>query len=96
MVPGRIPGSYISKRKINMALSAKARRRLEVALANRAQAKEVADACDLAGSKIANVAAVATANASDLATAQALANQLKVTLNDLISKAIAAGIMSAS
>ena len=38
-------------------------------------------------------ATIATANASDLATAQALANALKVTVNSLLVKLRAAGII---
>lgn len=40
----------------------------------------------------ANVAPITTANATDLATAQALANQLKTTVNDLLTKLDTAGI----
>jgi hypothetical protein len=78
-----------------MALSTKARKRLEVAMARRAEAKEVADAIDAGGnSPAATVAAITTANATDLPTAQALANQLKTTVNDILTALKAAGLMS--
>lgn len=77
-----------------MALSAKTRKRLEVAMARRASAKELADAVDAGGNTpAADVAAVATANATDLASAQALANQLKITLNATLVALKAAGLM---
>lgn len=44
----------------------------------------------------ATVAAVATANATDLATAQALANANKTTLNALIASLKAAGFVATS
>ena len=77
-----------------MALSTKARKRLEVAMARRAEAKEMADAVDSNSARIAaTVAAVATANATDLATSIALANQLKVTVNAILASLKAAGMM---
>lgn len=45
------------------------------------------------GGVAANVAAVTTANATDLATAEALANQLKTTVNAIIAALQAAGLM---
>lgn len=42
----------------------------------------------------ANVAAITTANASDLATAQALANQTKTTVNAIITALQGAGLMA--
>lgn len=42
----------------------------------------------------ATVAAVSTANATDLATAEALANQLKTTVNAILTSIKAAGLMS--
>lgn len=44
--------------------------------------------------KSATKPAIATANATDLATAQALANDLKTQFNDLLVKLKAAGIMA--
>lgn len=41
-----------------------------------------------------NIPAIATANATDLATAQALANQTKTTVNNLIAALQAAGLMN--
>ena len=48
----------------------------------------------LSAKKVATKAAVSTANASDLATAQALVNDLKTQFNDLLAKMKAAGIMA--
>jgi hypothetical protein len=76
-----------------MALSTKARARLTASVAHRTLAKEIADALDLASTPAANVATVATANATDLASAQALANQLKTTVNALLASLQAAGKM---
>lgn len=45
-------------------------------------------------SKAATVAAVATADATDLATAEALANQLKVTVNAILTNLKAANLMA--
>lgn len=78
-----------------MALSTKARKRLEVAMARRAEAKEIADAIDSSSHPVAaTVAAVATANATDLATSEALANQLKTTVNAILTSLKAAGLMA--
>lgn len=44
--------------------------------------------------KAATKPAIATANATDLATAQALANDLKTQFNDLLAKLKTAGIMA--
>lgn len=49
MVPGACHGSYFSKEK-NMALSTKAKKRLEVAMARRAEAQEVIGAIEVPGS----------------------------------------------
>lgn len=70
-----------------MALSPKARRRLEVAMAHRADAKEIADAIDAATPiTVANVTDIAdpsTANAEDVATK----------LNALLAALRTAGLM---
>jgi hypothetical protein len=78
-----------------MALSTKARARLEKALAKRSEAKEIADAID--GNShplVAHIAAIATADATDLASSEALANACKAKINALIAALIAAGLMS--
>lgn len=50
-----------------MALSSKARKRLEVALARREQAEEVADAIDAQAAAVADIADPGTATAEDVA-----------------------------
>jgi hypothetical protein len=78
-----------------MALSTKTRARVTVALARRDAAKELCDAVDAGGNTpAADVAAVVTANATDLATAEALANQLKITVNAILANLKTAGLMS--
>jgi predicted RecA/RadA family phage recombinase len=49
-----------------------------------------------AGSQSALIAQIATANATDLATSEALANQLKTTVNALLTALINAGLMKNS
>lgn len=68
-----------------MALSKAARKRIEVAVAHRALAKEIADALDVGTTAATPVADVAAANAVDLATTQTLANELKTKLNALLA-----------
>ena len=84
-----------------MALSTKARKRLEVAMCHRADAKEVADAIDAAGNadlvladKAAAVADIATADATTLETAEALANANKAKINALLAALRTAGILT--
>ncbi len=78
-----------------MALSTKARARLIAAMAHKALATEVANAIDAGGNTpAADVAAVSTANATDLTSAEALANQLKTTVNAILTNLKAAGLMS--
>lgn len=48
------------------------------------------------GAKAVVVAPVATANGSDLATTQALANQLKITVNAILTALKNAGLMASS
>jgi hypothetical protein len=56
---------------------------------------EIANAIDANSAKVASdVAAVSTANAVDLPTAEALANQLKTTVNAMLAALKAAGLMS--
>lgn len=80
-----------------MALSAAARRRLEVALAHRATAKEIADAVDSGGNAQA-AAAVADVSVSivtaDLPSALALADANKVAINALLASLRAAGLLA--
>jgi hypothetical protein len=78
-----------------MALSLKARAVLVSGLANKSVGKEVADAIDSgAAVQAANVPAVAVANASDLASAIALANANKAAINAVIAALQAAGLMA--
>lgn len=74
-----------------MALSKNAREVLVVALANKKLATEVADRADR---QAANVPAITTANATDLASAEALANANKAAVNAIIAALQAAGLMS--
>lgn len=78
-----------------MALSQSAKDILIVAMANRAAASEVSAAIDAAfDAPASHVASIATANATDLATAEALANATKVTVNQILAALQAAGLMS--
>jgi len=78
-----------------MALSKEARARLESAITRRSVAKEIADAIDAGGNaQAAHVASVSTANATDLASAEALANANKVAINALLAALQAAGLMA--
>jgi len=77
-----------------MALSTKARKRFETAMARRAEAEEILNAIDAGGNTpAAHVANVTTANAIDLASAEALANANKVTINAILAALQAAGLM---
>ena len=90
-----------------MALSAKARKRLEVALARRAEAQEIADAIDAGSNAQADnvadlsIAAVGTTDGSGGAGDAALAadvdsrfNDVEAKINDLLAKMQAAGQMA--
>lgn len=80
-----------------MALSPRTRRRLEVAMARRQEAMEIADAIDAAtvasGSSAEPVADVAVEDATDEQTAAALANANKATINALLAALRSAGLM---
>lgn len=78
-----------------MALSAKAKKRLEVAMARRAEAQEIISAIEAGGNaQAAAVANVTTADATDLASAEALANANKAKINELLASLRAAGILA--
>jgi hypothetical protein len=78
-----------------MALSTNARKRLEVAIAHRATAKEIADAVDSGGNAAAAaVADIATADATDAASAVTLANATKAKVNALLAALRAAGLLA--
>jgi hypothetical protein len=78
-----------------MALSLKARAVLIVGLANKSVGREVADAIDAGGDIVAAaVDSVAVVNASDLASAIALANANKVAINALLVSLRAAGVVA--
>lgn len=78
-----------------MALSDKLKKRIRSAITNKVDADEMIAAIESgANPKAANVPAVATANATDLASAEALANQLKTTVNAVIAALQAANLMS--
>jgi len=77
-----------------MALSQEARDRLIIALTSRSKGNEVAKAVDSAlSTPAAHVANVTTANATDLPTAQALANANKAKINEILAALQAAGLM---
>ena len=86
-----------------MALSTKARKRLEVAVARRAEGKEIADAID-AMSPAAHVAVLGTttnlvgvdgagSNAAPLAGTEARLDVIEAKIDALINALVAAGIM---
>lgn len=82
-----------------MALSKNARDALKEACPNGSPSKFVADeiiqAIDASTAKIAaDVAAISTADATDLASSEALANQTKATVNSILTALKAAGLMS--
>lgn len=79
-----------------MSLSQEARDRLVIALTSRSKGNEVADAIDAlhVAAPAAHVANVTTANATDLATAEALANANKAKINQILAALQAAGLMS--
>ena len=70
MVPWYPSGSYVLKEN-NMALSLKARKRLEVAMARRVEAKEIADAIDTGGNAVAATVAASTSIRSSISTCRA-------------------------
>lgn len=78
-----------------MALSTRTKTYLAIALADQTASAEVAAAVGSAlSSQAADVAAITTANATDLTTAEALANQTKTTVNAILAALKAAGIMA--
>lgn len=78
-----------------MALSQKQREVLTVALANAEVANGIADAIDAAaGTPAADVAAVSAPNATDLASAETLANANKAAINATLAALKAAGLMA--
>ena len=82
-------------------LSTNARTRLVVALTDATVGQEVADAIDAganaaAPTPAAHVAPVAAPNATDLASAETLANANKTAINAIIASLIASGAMAAS
>ena len=78
-----------------MALSDKARKRLEVAMARRDAADEICDAIDAAAphAPAAHVANVSAPDATDLASAETLANANKAAINAILASLQAAGLM---
>lgn len=80
-----------------MALSTKAKEVLIVALANKAVGQEIAGAIDGGSNEqAANVAKVTAPTATDLATAEALANANKAAINAVIDALVAAGLMASA
>lgn len=78
-----------------MALSTKEKEVLAVALANAAIAEQIASAIAAGeNSQAATVAAIATADATDLASAIALANANKAKVNAILVALKAAGLMA--
>jgi hypothetical protein len=76
-------------------LSNEAKKRMVIAVAHAKYGKELTDAIDANTAKVAaDVAAISTANATDLPSAEALANQLKTTVNAMLTNFKAAGLMS--
>jgi predicted RNase H-like nuclease len=107
MVPWYTSGSYISKGMIHMALSTKARKRLEVSMARRAEAKEVADAIDAlhAAAPAAHVAALGAtsnlvgvdgtgSNAAPLVGTEARLDAIEAKVDALLAALVAAGLMA--
>ena len=91
-----------------MALSAAARKRLEVAMAHRSTAKEVADAIDSGGNpQAANVAALGTttnlvgvdgtgSNAAPLAGTESRLDAIEAKIDAVIASLKAAGLMASA
>lgn len=78
-----------------MALSKNAKERLVIALTSRKVGAEVSAAIDASSAKVAaHVASVSAPNATDLASAETLANANKVTINAILAALEAAGLMS--
>ena len=78
-----------------MALTKDTKDRLVIALTDAKAGAEVAAAIEAGGNvQAASVAAVTTADAVDLTTAEALANANKVAINAVIAALKAAGLMA--
>lgn len=78
-----------------MALSQRTKNILEVACADKKAAAELSVVVDLNTAKVAaTVAAIVTADATDLPTAIALSSANKAKINELIAKLKAAGIVA--
>lgn len=78
-------------------LSNKSKELLEVAMGDKSSADEITAAVDSgSNSQAAFVAPVSAPNATDLASAETLANANKVAINAIIASMIAAGQMAAS
>lgn len=79
-----------------MALSEKARKRLVIAHTDEGVGKELADTMDANTAPIALVPAITTADATDLPSAEALANQCKASFNALRTAMLNGNKMSAT
>jgi hypothetical protein len=78
-----------------MALSAKLKSRIRAAITNKVDADEMIAAIESgANPKAAHVANVVAADATDLASAEALANANKVTTNAILAALQAANLMA--
>lgn len=79
-----------------MKPSQEARDRLIIALTSRSKGNEVANilAGSLQATQISSIADVSTANATDLASAEALANANKAKINALLAALRTAGILA--
>ena len=88
-----------------MALSLKARKRLEVAMARRVEAKEIADAIDTGGNAVAATVAAITSinlvgvdgtgsNAAPLVGTETRLDALEVKVNAILTSLKAAGLMA--
>ena len=75
--------------------SSKVKAAIKGSIANPEAASKVIDAVDAVGKVAASVAAITTPDATDLASAQTLANANKAKINALIAALKAAGLMSA-
>jgi hypothetical protein len=106
MVPWSSSGSYISKGWINMALSAKCKKRVEVALARRDVAAELCTAIDTGfnATPAAHIAALgATAdlvgvngtgnNAAPLVGTEARLDAIEAKVDALLAALVTAGLM---
>jgi hypothetical protein len=86
--------SFFFKENV-MALSKKTKEIMVVALADKKAATELAAAVDAAGnSQAAHVANVTAADATDLASAEALANANKAAINAILAALQAAKLMA--